>query len=182
MVALIRTGVPETGGTWADLGAGAGSCTGALRDLVGTSGTIFAVDRDAEAIHRLRQALAGEPGAAIRPVQGDFTAHLDLPPLDGLLMANALHFVGGQLATLRQVVSYLRPGGRFLLVEYDAPGGLPWIPFPLPFERFGALAAQAGLSTPTLVGARRSPSTGVVMYAAAALREHSGAPPDSLVL
>ena len=167
MVALIRGGVPTPGGTWADLGAGTGNFTWALRELLGVRGTIYAVDRDRRAIERQRAALAQavEPGAAIVPIQADFTRPLDLPPLDGALMANALHFVRDQPAALALVASYLRPGGHLLLVEYDVAAALAWVPFPVPFERFHALATQADLASPTLVGTRRSPSSGITMYA-----------------
>ncbi len=68
----------------------------------------------------------------------------------------------------------LRPGGRFLLVEYDAADGLSWTPYPVPFERWGMLATAAGLTQPTLVGRRRSPTSGIDMYAAVALKDAYG--------
>lgn len=171
MVALIRDGVPDPGGVWAELGAGTGNFTWALRELLGPRGAIYAVDRDARAIARQRELLAGaEPGAAIRLLQADFTRPLDLPALDGLLMANALHFVRDQPAMLARAAGYLRPGGRLLLVEYDLADPRTWVPFPVAFERFQSLAAGAGFGAPALVGRRRSPSSGVVMYAAAAFK------------
>ena len=170
MVALIRAGVPGPGGTWADLGAGSGNFTRALAELLGPQGMIYAVDRDARAVNRLRTAVIQAKAATIRPREGDFTRPLDLPPLDGVLMANALHFIPDQAAVLASVAAYLRPGGCLLLVEYDVRAGVGWVPFPVPFARFQLLAEPAGLSTPTLVGTRRSPSSGIVMYAAVALR------------
>ena len=171
MVALIRAGVPERGGTWADLGAGTGNFTRALAELLGAQGTIYAVDRDARALDGQRSArVPGFLGAAILPLKGDFTQPLALPPLDGVLVANALHFIRDQVSVLAHITGYLRPNGRFLLVEYDQPAARGWVPFPLPFERFQRLVAAAGLSTPALVGTRRSPSTGVTMYACIATR------------
>jgi SAM-dependent methyltransferase len=171
MVALIRGGVHAPGGVWADLGAGTGNFTRALRELLGAQATIYAVDRDRRAIERQRAAMAqaGTPAATIMPIQADFTRPLDLPLLDGVLMANALHFVRDQPATLALVAGYLRPGGRLLLVEYDLDAALAWVPFPVPFERFQALAALAKLADPARVGTRRSPSTGIGMYAAVAI-------------
>ena len=69
MVALIRGGVPMPSGVWADLGAGTGNFTWALRELLGAQGTIYAVDRDGRAIDRQRAALAqaATPGATILP-------------------------------------------------------------------------------------------------------------------
>jgi ubiquinone/menaquinone biosynthesis C-methylase UbiE len=170
MVALIRGGVDAPGGIWADLGAGTGNFTWALRELLGPHGTIYAVDRDGKAIVRQRAALAqAAPGATIHPIQADFTRPIELPPLDGVLMANALHFVREQAAALAHIAGYLRPGGRLLLVEYDLDAPVPWVPFPLSPERFRTLARQVGFAEPRLAGTRRSPSTGTSMYAAVAL-------------
>lgn len=171
MVALIRAGVAGAGGIWADLGAGTGNFTWALRELLDPQGTIYAVDRDARAVARQRDALRqAAPGARIVPIQADLTQRLELPPLDGVLMANALHFIRDQEGLLRRVAGWLRPGGRLVLVEYDTRRPIPWVPFPVPSDRFPQLAAAAGLTGGPLIGTRRSPSSGSVMYAGLALR------------
>src|SRR3712207_757173 len=109
MVALIRNGVPAGGGTWADLGAGSGNFTRALAELLGPGSTIFAVDRNAWLITQLSAALARVPSqTTIVAKLGDFTGPLELPPLDGILMANALHFVRDQAGTLERVAANLR--------------------------------------------------------------------------
>ena len=170
MVELIRGGVASTGGAWADLGAGTGNFTWALRELLGAQGQIYAVDRDAKAIQHQRELLAASLGANIIPVQADLTQRLELPPLEGVLMANVLHFIRDQPAALALNAGYLRPGGRVLLVEYDVAEPLRWVPFPVPFARFAALAAAAGLRDVTSVGRRVSPSSGITMYAGVATR------------
>jgi ubiquinone/menaquinone biosynthesis C-methylase UbiE len=171
MVTLIRDGVPQPGGTWADLGAGTGNFTWALYELLGPQATIYAVDRDARAIAYQRTRIAqAAPRAAIYPMQADFTRPLTLPPLDGVLMANALHFVRDQVSVLALVTRYLRPGGRLLLVEYELRDALRWVPFPVPFARFVALAEVSGLVGAALLRTRRSPSSGRVLYAAVGLR------------
>jgi ubiquinone/menaquinone biosynthesis C-methylase UbiE len=169
MVELIRGGVPGAGGVWADLGAGTGNFTWALRELLDEQSAIYAVDRDAKAIRAQRELLehAG-PGAAIVPLQADITQPLDLPLLDGALLANALHFIRDQPAALALIAGYVRPGGRVLIVEYDLAEPLRWAPFPVPFARFEALAASAGLRAVARVGHRVSPSSGIAMYAAVA--------------
>jgi ubiquinone/menaquinone biosynthesis C-methylase UbiE len=172
MVALIHAGVPEPGGTWADLGAGTGNFTWALAELIGPLGTIYAVDRDGKAIRHIHQRLVqAAPGSTIIPVQADITHRLDLPALDGVIMANALHFIRDQPGALATAAGYLRPGGRLLLVEYDLRMPLPWTPFPVSFARLQALAAGAGLAPPQQIGRRVSPSSGVAMFAAELLRE-----------
>lgn len=167
MVALIRGGAPESGGVWADLGAGTGNFTWALAEVLGPAATIHALDRDARAIVAQQARLrANPPAATILPQQADVLRPLDLPPLDGIICANLLHFVRDQAGLLRRLRAHLRPGGRLLVVEYEQSLPIPWTPHPLPFARFAALAQEAGFEAPARVGERRSPSSGRVMYAA----------------
>src|SRR5215207_9878313 len=140
MVALIRGGVLRPGGTWADLGAGTGNFSWALAELIGSQGTIYAIDRDAKAIRQLHQRIAqANPGATIIPQLGDFTRPLDVPVLDGVLMANALHFIRDQPGALALMAGYLRPGARLLIVEYDLRVPVPWVPFPVSFAHLEQL-------------------------------------------
>jgi hypothetical protein len=83
----------------------------------------------------------------LTPLVADFTASLDLPPLDGLVAANSLHFVprDRQVAVIRSLSAHLRPGAPFLVVEYDADRGNPWVPHPFSAPTFARLAAEAGL-------------------------------------
>jgi len=146
-VRLIRDGVIGGGTTWADLGAGSGAFTLALADLLGPAGTIHAVDRDARALDELGEAVHGRyPAVALHRIVGDFTRPLALPPLDGVVMANSLHFVRDPLPVLALVRGYLRPGGRLVLVEYDTDAGDPWVPYPLSFATWERRAAEAGFS------------------------------------
>lgn len=162
IVTLIRGGVME--GIWAELGAGNGNFTRALRQLLRVEGTIYAVDKDAKALEQLHK----NPGGLgeLHLITADFTRPLDLPPLDGILMANALHFVRDQIGMLALLAGYLRPNGRLLLVEYDVIQPLGYIPYPVPFRHFESLAASAGFSQPERVSERKSPSSGITMYAA----------------
>lgn len=153
-IALIEDAVPP-GGAWADLGAGRGTFTRALGELVGPSGTVWAVDRDRAAIRALRRLdLPG--GASVRVLDADFTGSLELPEVDGVLMANSLHFVADAEPVLRRITEQLRPGGRLVLVEYDRRRGNRWVPHPVPLERFRELAEAVGLSEPREVRRRRS--------------------------
>jgi ubiquinone/menaquinone biosynthesis C-methylase UbiE len=169
MVDLIRGGLSGGGGVWADLGAGTGNFTWALAELLGPGATIYAVDRDGRAMQALRARMAASPPAAtIIPQQAEVGGPLRLPPLDGILMANLLHFIRDQPALLRRLAGLLRPDGRLLVVEYEQSTPLPWVPFPTPFARLGELCGAVGLGSPRQIGARRSPSSGQVLYAAAA--------------
>ncbi len=144
-VRLLRDGVHGGGKAWADFGSGEGAFTLALADLLGPTGAIHTVDRDSRALQvqlpRLRDAF---PRLSVTAVVADFVLPLELPPLDGIVMANSLHFERDKLAVLGLVRGYLRPGGRLVLVEYDTDLGNPWVPFPLTFRTWAALAATAG--------------------------------------
>jgi ubiquinone/menaquinone biosynthesis C-methylase UbiE len=153
-VALIRPGVEDRPGVWADLGSGTGAFALALADVLAGRGSIVSVDRDARALEEQREAMrAGFPETRIEYVAADFTRGLELPQLDGILMANSLHFTRDKVALLRGLLGHLRSGGRFVLVEYDADRGNPWVPHPLSFATWETLAPTVGL-TGTRLGGR----------------------------
>lgn len=137
-VRLLRGGV-TTGGAWADLGAGTGAFTLALAELVGPDGEVIAVDRDRGALRDLEHALR-PGGATVRSIAADFTKPIDLASLDGVVMANSLHFVRDKAPVLALVHKMLKPSGRLLLVEYDADRGNAWVPHPMSFETWRDLA------------------------------------------
>jgi len=145
-VALLAGGVKQgEGGTWADLGVGTGAFTLALADLIGPHGVIHAIDRDRAALAELRSAFVSSvPQAALRVRHADFTRRIELSDLDGVVMANSLHFVEDKAPVLGLVRAYLKHGGRLLLVEYDSDRGNPWVPHPMTFETWRDVAAEAG--------------------------------------
>jgi ubiquinone/menaquinone biosynthesis C-methylase UbiE len=154
---LIARGVPGPGGVWADLGSGTGIFTLELRGLLGPTCTIYSVDRNGRDLDRQRRDFAERyPGSDVRFIEADFTRPLNLPELDGLLMANSLHYVPypDQVAVLARLCAHLRrPEGRFVLVEYNARSGNPWVPYPVDMELFGRLARAVGLSNPDVLAA-----------------------------
>ena len=158
-VALIRGGIASPGGTWADIGAGEGAFTLALADVLGPGARIVAVDRDGRALRANAEAVAARfPGVELTTLVADFTTELTLPPLDGLIAANSLHFVprDRQVAVIRSLATKLRPGAPFIVVEYDADRGNPWVPHPFTATTFARLAADAGLVDTTPLA--RTPS------------------------
>ena len=165
-VALIEAAVPREKATWADVGAGDGTFTMALAELLGPRARIYAVDRDARALASLRR-WAVRDGTNVIAVEADFTRPLALPePLDGLLVANALHFVREADVVLARLAALVRPGGRVVIVEYDRRAASRWVPYPVPRDRLPALAAAANLSTPTITATRPSAFGGMLYVAA----------------
>src|SRR5215510_1202927 len=112
-VNLLKPANLPTGGTWADFGAGSGAFTLALRELIGLQATIYAVDKDHNALQRLEadhHARFDSPSNLIL-LSNDFSRPLELPLLDGLVMANSLHYFKDKEKILRHVHGILKPNG-----------------------------------------------------------------------
>ena len=132
------------GGTWADIGAGEGAFTLALADLLGPGGRIVAVDRDATGAARRTtravrarfpetradDAIAADLTAPARPARARRPRRGEQPPLR--------RSATGRSRSSRRWPSHLRPGGRFVVVEYDADRGNPWVPHPFSYRVVGA--------------------------------------------
>jgi len=156
-VALLRRGLEGGGARWADLGSGGGAFTLALADLLGADGEVWSVDRDGRALADQQVAMSARfPRARVTYLRQDFTMTPDVPPLDGIVMANSLHFVRDQAAVLARLVQLLVPGGRFILVEYDADTGNQWVPYPIPLAGWRRLTEAAGLMDVREIGRRPS--------------------------
>ena len=143
LVALIKDGVESRGGRWADLGAGEGAFTLALSDLLGPDAHIVAVDKDAQSL--------GKIGRGIETRVADFTRPLDLHDLDGVVMANSLHYLRDKQPVLEAVRGMLRKGGRLIIVEYGADRGNPWVPYPFTYPQWETMAARAGFTSTRLL-------------------------------
>jgi ubiquinone/menaquinone biosynthesis C-methylase UbiE len=153
-VNLLRPADLISGASYADLGAGSGAFTLALRELLGLSANIYAIDRERGRLAELERAHRARFGDSdhLHLIPADFTRKLDLPALDGVLMANSLHYYRDKEKVLSHIGSFLKPGGTLLLVEYNVDRGNPWVPHPLSFETFRDLAPRAGFSEPRLLG------------------------------
>ena len=172
-VALLLDGVVP-GGIWADLGSGEGAFSLALTELLGPGGQIHSVDTDASALRVQQRAMKEQfPEVILEVHRADFTRPLKLPPLDGIVMANALHFHRDHVAVVRHVVSFVKPGGRFVLVEYDADSGNAWVPHPLSYKTWEGIASEAGLARTRLLHRVRSRFLGAIYSAVSYVEEPS---------
>ena len=158
---LLEKGVEPGPYRWADLGAGEGNFTRALAALLGPGAQVIAIDRDAGAL----RALGGDFETRV----ADFTKPLDLHDLDGVVMANSLHFVRDKAPVLASVRAMLRPDGRLIVVEYSTDRGNPWVPHPFSFDSWRRLASEAGFAGTELIGSVPSRYFGS-MYSALARR------------
>jgi ubiquinone/menaquinone biosynthesis C-methylase UbiE len=176
-VALLRPGVPAPGGVWADLGSGRGAFTLALAELIRPTGQIYSVDRDPRALLDQERAMRARfPSLSVSYLPADFTHPLPLPSLDGIVMANSLHFQREKDRLLRSLHGYLRPGGRLLLVEYNADRGNLWVPYPLSYPTWEATARRCGFVDTRLLGTHPSRFLREI-YSAVSFRPLEATPP-----
>lgn len=156
-VALLQDGIPSPGGLWADFGSGNGAFTLALAELLGPGAQIYSIDQKNSALRRQEAALRQHfPDTKLQTITADYTHPLSLPPLDGIVMANALHFQRRKDSVLQLLRSYLQPGGRFILVEYNVDRGNYWVPHPLSYPTWAKLAERNGFIGTRLLRTRPS--------------------------
>jgi len=111
--------------------------------VLGPTARIVAVDKDSRALRTIADRF--ETRVA------DFTRALDLRDLDGVLMANSLHFVRDKAPVLEAVRAMLAPDGRLVIVEYGADRGNMWVPHPFSYPRWETMAARAGFRNTRLL-------------------------------
>ena len=138
---------------WADLGCGSGLFSHALAHFLPEGSRIHAIDK---AVILKPQVLAN--GVQLLPAQKDFvTDELALPPLDGVLMANALHYVKDKPLLIEKLKRALKTEGCFLIVEYDTDKPVPvWVPYPTSFSTLSRLFQSAGYRSVEKLGERPS--------------------------
>jgi SAM-dependent methyltransferase len=162
---LADSGIGALGPTlWADLGCGTGTFTLALADLLAPGSVIHAMDRDHWA---LRKIPSSHKGVSITIHRGDFTNQMwPFDNLDGILMANSLHYVDVQAPFIRAWEARMKSPRRFLIVEYDTHEASRWLPYPVPQTRLTTLFTSAGHSSIRLLRSRPSVYRRAALYAA----------------
>ena len=165
-VALIREGIPQVGGVWADFGSGTGAFTLALADCLGPSGQIYSIDKSERALREQQREMNGRfPQTRVTYLIADYTRPLDLPPLDGILIANALHFQRRKEGIVQQLCDYLRPDGRLIVVEYNVDRGNMWVPHPFSYPTWETIASRNGFVETRKLNARPSRFLGEIYSA-----------------
>lgn len=168
-IALLRDGVPDEGaGRWADFGSGSGAFTLALAELLGSGGEIYSIDIDPVALREQEQALhARYPTVLTRTLVADYTRPIDLPRLDGLVIANALHYQRDRdrRHVLRLLRGYLKPGGRLIVVEYNTDRGNRWAPYPFSYDTWLRISSDTGFEDTRLLATRPSRFLGEIYSA-----------------
>ena len=150
--------------TWADLGCGDGVFTRALATILPPGSVIHAIDQDRSALRRIPSTYDGQ---SIVTHAGDFTSQpWPFSGLDGVLLANSLHYVRDQPSLVRDCERNMTDARRFIIVEYDTNRSNTWVPYPVSYASLERLFGPAGYSSIQLLGTRRSIYQRARLYAA----------------
>ncbi len=150
---LIRKGVntarPQN---WADLGCGSGTFTEALSTLLPAHSQVTPVDKQIQKLPNF--------------IKADFEKdELDLSGLDGILMANSLHYVRDKQTLVKKLEHYFAVGPNFLIIEYDTSRSNHWVLYPI-LDQLNALFNNLGHNAITKLAERPSIYNRANIYAA----------------
>jgi len=153
---------------WADLGCGSGLFTEALTRILPAGSTVDGVDTQPDLPHAGQFVPPLPAGSQLRPITADFEKdELALRHLDGILMANSLHYVQDKPALIKKLRGYMRPDAPFLIVEYDTDTPVArWVPYPVSAISLTNLFTQAGYTHIRQLGRRPSVYGRANIYAA----------------
>ena len=149
---------------WLDLGCGTGLFTVALAANLPPGSNIIAVDKDERALRKIPPTVND---IIIQPIAADFVNDtLDVKDIDGVLMANSLHYVIDKKTLLNRLIASMKANGVFLIVEYDMQNGNQWVPYPLEIDAARELFKGLGYTDFHIFNKRASVFRRQYMYAA----------------
>nr|WP_067057269.1 class I SAM-dependent methyltransferase [Mucilaginibacter sp. L294] len=138
---------------WADLGSGSGTFTLALKSILPEGSQLTAVDKQ-------------DQNLPVPFVKADFEKDdLPLSGLDGILIANAIHYISDKTKLIKKLETYFAGRPMFLIVEYDTTTSNPWVPYPVDYQNLHQLFTNLGYLSITKL-AEISSRFGGRMYAA----------------
>jgi ubiquinone/menaquinone biosynthesis C-methylase UbiE len=138
--AIVQTHIPQR---WMDLGAGTGLFTSALASRLPLQSSILAIDKEEKALKSIRV----KTGISLQFKVQDFTTLESSQRYDGILMANALHYVPDAAVFLSKLKTILAPDGQLIVVEYERRDANVWVPYPIDFKTLESIGSAAGFSS-----------------------------------
>jgi ubiquinone/menaquinone biosynthesis C-methylase UbiE len=164
-IRLIEKGIPKNERQiWADFGAGTGLFTEALAKCLAYGSTIYAIDKDTSALSKLE---TGSLPATVKKISDDFLSpSLNLEMLDGILVANAIHYVDDKPTFINQLKKKIKSTGRIVVLEYEMTKANPWVPYPITIDNLEKLADDAELKLSKLDEEPSAFGTNTFIYSA----------------
>jgi ubiquinone/menaquinone biosynthesis C-methylase UbiE len=137
-IQLIQNAITETRPqNWADLGSGSGTFTIALQTILPEGSQLTAVDKQNQNL-------------TVPFFKADFERDaLPLSGLDGILIANAIHYISDKTKLIQKLETYFAGPPTFLIVEYDTTTSNPWVPYPVNYQYLHQLFTNLGYSSVT---------------------------------
>lgn len=149
---------------WIDLGCGTGTFTLALASILEEESIIYAIDSNGSA---LKQLPSTYNKVIIEKLVLDFvSADLPIHQINGVLIANSLHYVKDKESFLTNLKSHLINDACFLIIEYDSNASNTWVPYPIDFQSLKGLFSKVGNKSITKLNSRASVYGNRQMYAA----------------
>ena len=138
--ALTRTGL-RPGAKLLDVATGTGLVARSAIDVLREPPAVVGLDSSGGMLRKARRTLTSplvQGRAEALPFRSD--------RFDLLSMGYALRHVAELEVTFREFLRVLKPGGRLLIVEYNADRGNMWVPYPFSYPTWEVLARQNGFS------------------------------------
>lgn len=167
---LLRASGIGAGMRALDLGTGLGHVAQLVAELVGPNGSVVGLDQSADALDEARRRAGGDGRFLF--TQGDVTSWRDAEPFDVIIGRLLLFHVRDPVHVVRHHLAGLRPGGRFVAIDFDigAARTEPMIPlvedvgrwvtgaflaagaWPMIGARLGMILEEAGVTEVTTFG------------------------------
>src|SRR5215470_17013829 len=141
-----------------DLGSGLGDVSMVAAELVGPSGQVVGIERDASSIARANRRIAEAGFRNITFLQTDVNEISDAEPFDAVVGRFILMFLPDPLAVLKSVARLVRPGGALAFQEPT------WVPMLAMAERMPLWSRVLGAIHKTFLRSGVNPEMGIDLH------------------
>ncbi len=123
---IIRELGIDEGVDVADIGAGTGVLARPFARAVSPSGTVFAVDVNANLVDHLRESAKRLKLKNLQVVEGAYDDPLLPSKVDVIVILDTLHHIENAGDYVAKLPGYLRPGGRLAIIDFPGQDSPHW--------------------------------------------------------